>query len=292
VPGVPGISVAFHRGRLVPVSEAIDDLGTPVPLPESPQRVISLVPSLTEAVAMSVPGVLIGATDWCTHPGDLDAQGVVRLGGTKNPNLDAIADLAADLVIANEEENRGPDIEELRRRGVPVYVTDIRTVDQALSSIARLLRLFADADADGAVDTGWLDAAGAAWADPPRYPPVQPGRSARALVPIWRRPWMALGSDTYAGDVLRRLGIDNILADSPQRYPRFDPADPHLAAVDVVVFPDEPYRFHAADGPEAFAHRPYALIDGRSLTWYGPAMVEAPQRLAAALAAVQHSARD
>lgn len=265
------------------MSEAIDDLGGVLTLPERPSRVISLVPSLTEAVAVSVPGVLIGVTDWCTHPDDLDTRGVVRLGGTKNPNLDAIADLSADLVIANEEENREADLAELRRRGVPLYVTDIRTVDQALSSIDRLLRLFEAEDA--AVDIAWLDEAEAAWADPPQYPPAADGTRPRAIVPIWRRPWMALGSDTYAGDVLRRLGVDNLLSQSPERYPRFDPADPHLGDPDLVVLPDEPYAFSAIDGPEAFGQRPCALVDGRSLTWYGPAMVQAPGRLAAALAA-------
>lgn len=272
-------------GRLGGVSDVIDDLGHVLQLPHRPERVISLVPSLTEAVAVSVPGVLVGATDWCTHPADLDAQGVARLGGTKNPNLGAIADLAPDLVIANEEENRLPDLEELRRRDVPLYVTDIRTVDQALSSIGRLLRLFVSGERDGGVDTRWLDAAAAAWADPPSLPGGVEGVRRRAVVPVWRRPWMALGSDTYAGDVLHRLGVDNVLSDSPERYPRFNPSDPVMQSVDMVVMPDEPYAFSATDGPEAFPGRPCAFVDGRSLTWYGPAMVAAPQRLATALAA-------
>lgn len=259
------------------MSEAIDDLGGVLTLPDRPTRVISLVPSLTEAVAASVPGVLLGVTDWCTHPADLDAQGVVRIGGTKNPDLEAIADLAPDLVIANEEENRGADLAELRRRGVPLYVTDIRTVDQALTSLERLLRLFGDE-----ADLTWLTEARAAWADPPRFPAGPDGRPTRALVPIWRRPWMALGRDTYAGDVLRRLGVDNLLATSPERYPRFELAD--VTDADLVVLPDEPYAFSATDGPDAFGPLPCALVDGRSLTWYGPAMVAAPGRLAAALA--------
>ncbi|NDZ97926.1 cobalamin-binding protein, partial [Streptomyces sp. SID10116] len=64
-------------------------------------RVVSLVPSLTEAVAVTVPDVLVGATDWCTHPAGLD---VTRVGGTKNPDVPRIAALAPDLVVANEEE--------------------------------------------------------------------------------------------------------------------------------------------------------------------------------------------
>lgn len=94
---------------------------------------------------------------------------------------------------------------------------------------------------------------------------------------------MALGRDTFAGDVLARLGVDNTLASSPDRYPRFSPGG--VGPVDLVVLPDEPYRFAADDGPEAFPGVPAALVDGRMLTWYGPSMAEAPRVLLAQLRA-------
>jgi hypothetical protein len=94
---------------------------------------------------------------------------------------------------------------------------------------------------------------------------------------------MHLGRDTYAGDVLRRLGVDNVLGDNPQRYPTLAPEQ--LPDVDLVVLPDEPYRFTGTDGPEAFPGAPCALVSGRFLTWYGPAMVEAPGALLASLRA-------
>ena len=91
-----------------------DDRGTLVELPRPPRRVVSLVPSLTEALAVTVPDRLVGATDWCTHPADLD---VARVRGTKNPDRAAIAALAPDLVIANQEENRQLDVQRLRAAG-------------------------------------------------------------------------------------------------------------------------------------------------------------------------------
>jgi hypothetical protein len=97
---------------------------------------------------------------------------------------------------------------------------------------------------------------------------------------------MHVGSDTYAGDVLRRLGVDNVLGDNPERYPTLGLGE--LPRVDLVVLPDEPYQFNAADGPEAFPGTPCALVSGRSLTWYGPAMVEAPQNLLGSLRAALH----
>ncbi|MDT7549133.1 MAG: hypothetical protein QOE84_1527 [Actinomycetota bacterium] len=229
-----------------------------------PRRVVSLVPSLTEAVAVSAPGVLVGATDWCTHPADLDVQ---RVGGTKNPDVAAVIALRPDLVIANEEENRPADLDELAAAGIEVDVTHVRTVDEGITELRRVLAALGVAPA-------WLDEAAEVWGRP------YDGERRTAVVPIWRRPWMALGRDTFAGDLLARLGIDNVLAASAERYPRFDPGS--LPPVDLAVLPDEPYRFAVDDGPEAFAV-PSALVSGRHLTWYGPSLVQARAVLTAEL---------
>lgn len=233
-------------------------------------RVVSLVPSLTEAVAVTAPGLLVGATDWCTHPAGLAAT---RIGGTKNPDVPAILALRPDLVLANEEENREPDLAALRAAGTEVLVTEVRTLDQAFEELDRVL-----VTACGPARPRWLDEAEAAWAAllPPRAP-------RRAIVPVWRRPWMVLGRDTFAGDVLARLGVENVYADHAERYPRIPLDVLRAAGADLVVLPDEPYRFTPDDGPEAFPALPAALVDGRYLTWYGPSLVRAPAALRAAL---------
>jgi ABC-type Fe3+-hydroxamate transport system substrate-binding protein len=237
-------------------------------------RVVSLVPSLTEAVAVTVPGVLAGATDWCSHPAGLD---VTRVGGTKNPALDRITALAPDLVIANEEENRVPDLDALRAAGIEVLVTEVRNVPQAFRELARVL-----AACGAATRPRWLDEAETAWSSPPTYTDRR-----TAVVPIWRRPWMVLGRDTFAGDVLARLGVDNVYATHPERYPRIALEELRETAPGLVVLPDEPYRFTAADGPEAFEGTPCALVSGRHLTWYGPSLTDAPQVIAEALRAAR-----
>lgn len=235
-------------------------------------RVVSLVPSLTEAVATTLPGVLAGATDWCTHPPRLD---VPRIRGTKNPDVERIIALAPDLVVANEEENRAPDLAALRGAGIEVLVTEVRDVPQAFTELDRVVT------ACGARSRPrWLDDAEAAWSALP-----EPEHRTTAIVPVWRRPWMVLGRDTFAGDVLARLGVDHLHADHPERYPRIPLPDLLSARPDLVVLPDEPYRFTATDGPEAFPGVPSALVSGRHLTWYGPSLAEAPRRLGAALRA-------
>lgn len=242
-----------------------DDLGHPVELPEVVGRVVSLVPSLTEALAATCPERLVGATDWCTHPADLSARGVGRVRGTKNPDLPAVAALRPDLVVANKEENRELDVRRMRERGIPVWVTDIETVPAAIGSMRRL---FAEALEVGEPD--WLTAAESAWCGP--VPPA----SARVVVPVWRDPWMVVGRPTFTADLLARAGLEVATAGVQGRYPAVDLGvldDPRVA--DLVLLPDEPYVFTAADGPEAFRHLPTRLVSGRLLTWYGPALVDA-----------------
>jgi ABC-type Fe3+-hydroxamate transport system substrate-binding protein len=231
-------------------------------------RVVSIVPSLTEAIAVTAPGLLVGATDWCTHPADLEVQ---RVRGTKNPDVPAIIELRPDLVVANEEENRESDLDALRAAGIAVNCTVIRSLDEAFTALPEMLA------ACGLDRPRWLDDAERAWAELPR-----PARPQRAVIPIWRRPWMAVGRDTFTGALLARLGVHNVLADDPQRYPRIDPVA--LPEHDLVVLPDEPYLFTAEDGPEAFPGVRSVLVSGRLLTWYGPSLVEAARVLPPLLA--------
>jgi len=242
-----------------------DDTGAFVPVPGSVRRVVSLVPSLTESVAATARGLLVGATDWCTHPSDLE---VTRVRGTKNPRVEQVVELAPDLVLANAEENRSSDLDALREAGLAVWVTYPQTVPEAIDSLGRMLA------ACGLDQPSWLDDAAAVWA-----PPFT-GARRTALVPIWRRPWMAVGSGTFTGDLLARLGVDNVLADHEERYPKVELAG--LPPYQLVVLPDEPYAFSPADGPECF-DVPAACVSGRHLTWYGPSLVVARSLLSAQL---------
>lgn len=234
------------------------------------RRVVSLVPSLTEALAATAPELLAGVTDWCSHPPGLE---VARVRGTKNPDVELIVSLAPDLVIANEEENRAADLAALRAAGLEVLVTEVRTLPQAFTELDRVLTAGC-----GLARPGWLDDAAAAWAE------VRAEFDVRAVVPVWRRPWMVLGRDTFAGAVLAHLGVRNVYGQHAERYPRVPIGELNGSGrADLVVLPDEPYSFTGQDGPEAFPALPAALVSGRFLTWYGPSLTEAPAALAGAL---------
>ena len=171
---------------------------------------VSLVQSLTESIASVRRDLLVGVTDWCTHPADLDVE---RIRGTKNPNVRRIVELAPDLVVANKEENRRTDIEALRAAGVPVWVTVTESVPAALDSLHRLFAAVLRRPAPE-----WLAAADAVWRAGP--PPAR----ARVAIAVWRDPWMVVGADTFTGDLTARLGLANVFDDADGRYPHVDVA--------------------------------------------------------------------
>ena len=202
------------------------------------------------------------------------------MGGTKDVDVDAVAALGPQVVIANTEENRVEDIEALERRGIDVRVTFPKSVADVPGLVSEIAAIV-DADATELLDdlTSALQHAEQA----------RPRTPVAALTLVWRRPWMGLGPDTYADDLLRTCGFANVLAGSDDRYPRLE-VGLHLGP-QVVLLPSEPYAFTADDADavrELAGDAPQHLVDGQLLTWHGARTPDALRRfsdLAAQIAA-------
>ncbi|MBA2730398.1 MAG: ABC transporter substrate-binding protein [Euzebyaceae bacterium] len=239
-------------------------------------RIVSLVPSVTDTLAVLGAGdAVVGVTDYCVCGAPPTAR---RVGGTKNPAVDEIVALAPDVVVANAEENRAADLDALRAAGLDVRVTYPKTVPDVAGLLVELAELI------GADATSLVDELDAATAD---VGPRRPALQIAALTLIWRKPWMGLGPDTYADDLLQRCGLVNVLAGWQDRYPRLDPA--LVLAPEVILLPSEPYAFgendltavHALLGP-----LPHRFVDGQLLTWHGHRTAQALRTFTALATAV------
>jgi ABC-type Fe3+-hydroxamate transport system substrate-binding protein len=230
---------------------------------------VSLVPNLTETLWWwHLADRVVGRTEWCTAPPDA-FPGSVTVRGTKNPDVAAVVDLAPDLVVANEEENRELDVDRLRRAGVAVWVTRVRTVADAGDSLTRLAAALGVADAERDV----TDALARVQATRPAGPPL------RVFVPIWRglppgegrsdETWMGVGPATIAADVLAAAGFEVWPREDGERYPTVGLDDLLAADLDAVLLTDEPYAFGPADAAD-LAGRRVRRIDGTGLFWWGP----------------------
>lgn len=278
---------------------------------QAPQRVVSLVPSLTESLFDLGAGMaVVGVTDYCIHPAGA-LKGLPRLGGPKNPRTDEILALQPDLVLANWEENTRQPIEALQAAGIPVWVTLPLSVRETVDMLHTLATLFRSPAAE--LRVRMLDLT-LDWA----INAAQARVGVRYFCPIWHavtqagQPWwMTFNRRTYCHDLLEVCGGENIFAvrerryplaadlglgspnTSPQhdtRYPRVTLDEIITAQPEVILLPDDPYQFSDNEveqltgwlsaTPAARNGRVHR-VDGSLVTWAGTRVARALQELPA-----------
>jgi ABC-type Fe3+-hydroxamate transport system substrate-binding protein len=247
----------------------------------APNRIVSLVPSLTEALfAFGVGDKVVGRTRYCLWPPRAVGK-VPTVGGTKKVDIRRVLELEPDLIVAVREENTRENIEEFEEAGVPIFVGAPEDVAEAITMLRELADRVEAPQAETVIDPiervyGRLKNGG--------------NREARRVfVPIWKKPYMSVGSDTYVHDVLGTCGGENVCGDAT-RYPIITLEEVEAAQPEVVLLPDEPYpfsaedleEFYALDVPAASSYRIH-LVDGKLLTWYGPRMASSLVQLSALL---------
>ncbi|HEY0253914.1 MAG TPA: helical backbone metal receptor [Kofleriaceae bacterium] len=272
-----------------------DDLGRSILIPGAPRRIVSLVPSDTYTViALGAGDRLVGRTTYCEH------GTAPTVGGTKDFDVEAVIACEPDLVIANQEENARKPLEALAARGIRVFVSLPRTVEQGIAHVARLARILqVGAEGRELVRRSYTV----------QQRPVPEPRM-RAFTPIWMDPLMTLNADTFGSDVLARVGISNAFGERLRlyplaadlgkgeaieqtgrdvRYPRLSLDELTKRDPDALILPDEPHAFSAEDEAVLHAAVPRAKVVrvvGKDLFWYGAWTIDALDRLAVQLAAL------
>ena len=246
----------------------------------TPKRIVSLVPSLTEALfVFGVGERVVGRTRYCLWPPRAVGK-VPTVGGTKKVNVRHVLELEPDLIVAVREENSRENVEKLEESGVPVFVGAPESVEEAIKLLWELAERVEAPDSEavlGPIERVYVRLRNGT------------GRTRRVFVPIWKNPYMSVGSDTYVHDVLKTCGGENVCGNST-RYPIVTLEEVETAQPEVILLPDEPYpfcaedleEFYELDVPAADSNRIH-LVDGKLLTWYGPRMASSLMQLSALL---------
>ncbi len=263
----------------------VDDLGRRVVLARAAARVVSLVPSLTEAVfALGAGDRLVGVTKFCVHPEE--AMAVPSVGGTKRPDVPTVVEMRPDLVLLSSDENRREDAEALEGAGLALFVTEPRKLPDVSSLLRRLGRLLGVEAAGHRVADRIATALSAAERAAPRGRPRP-----RVLTLVWKKPLVTAGPRTYLADLVRRAGGEPVQAPGDlSDWPRIPEKEVARLAPDVVLLPDEPYAFTEEDAGE-WRRRPglprgahVHVVDGQLVTWAGPRVAEGVRLVAGILA--------
>lgn len=227
----------------------------------SPKRVISLVPSQTELLYdLGLNQEIVGITKFCIHPKQWFEK-KDKVGGTKNIHLEKVRSLTPDLIIANKEENNLADIVALKKIA-PVWVSDVRTIDQAYDLIFKFGALFGKEDAAAMLSQEISSVFNSL--NKPKAPKT-------VLYVIWRNPIMVAASDTFIDAMLASLGYVNA-AKHLQRYPELSENEIVQLDPDLIFLSSEPYPFgekHIVDFKRILPTSKILLVNGELFSWYG-----------------------
>jgi ABC-type Fe3+-hydroxamate transport system substrate-binding protein len=241
-----------------------DMMGREVRLPKKPQRIISLVPSITELLAsLELNERVVGITKFCIHPSQWKNT-KVQIGGTKKINRKKIRDLKPDMIIANKEENSIEDIEALSSE-FPVWVTDINSFDDALHAIEWLGELTQSEKQAKRV----IFSIHKAWSAIPLH--TYPIKTCAYL--IWKDPYMTVGQHTYINSILEKIHLKNVIGDA--RYPEITPKELRETNPEILFLSSEPFPFkekHKKELEKLIPSAKLVLVDGEMFSWYGSRM--------------------
>jgi iron complex transport system substrate-binding protein len=264
-------------------------------IPHNPERVVSLVPSLTESMFdLGLGDRIVGITDYCIYP-EKDLARLPRVGGVKDPRVEDIFSLQPDLVLCNQEENSLETVETLQEAGIAVWTTFPKTCRGLIDDLWKMAGIFqSDSVADQVrmleLALEWMEAA------------MIDRESARYFCPLWQTiqpsgmSWITFNQDTYCNDLLHLLGGKNVFEQREKifptltdlhgpdirdrRYPEITLGELNQAGVEYIILPSEPYLFTEKDR-EFFCQRfPSAktiLVDGTLITWTGTRLGKAIQ---------------
>lgn len=244
----------------------IDQMGNEVSFNYPPQRIISLVPSQTELLAdLGLEDRVVGITKFCELPAKWQVE-KTKVGGTKKINFDAIEKLKPDLIIGNKEENEKKEIEKLAET-YPVWMSDITSMEDALAMIDSISDLTDRASKGRLI----IERIKEGFQKLPVF-------KSRVLYLIWRKPWMAAGSETFINTLISKLGLTNVLGDIP-RYPELTAAEIQTLNPDTILLSSEPFPFaekHIAELKVIVPKANVMLVDGQFFSWYGSRLIHVP----------------
>ena len=245
-----------------------DQLNREIIINALPKRIISLVPSQTEMfVYLGLGTSIVGLTKFCVHPKNLIKIKKV-VGGTKTVRLDKIASLSPDLIICNKEENT-QDIVADCSKIAPVWVSDIKSIDDNISMILQLGEIFkipkASQDLVVKIKDKKADFLSFILNKAPK----------KVAYCIWKNPYMVAAADTFIDELISLNNFNNVFSNRKERYPQINVNE--LRGIDLVLLSSEPYPFKEKDLLELKNELQceVRLVDGEYFSWYGSRILEA-----------------
>ena len=189
-----------------------DDTGHEVRLKAPARRIVALAPHIAENLYVAGAGDrLVGTVDYSDHPAE--ARKLPRVGGYSRFDLEAVAALKPDLVLAWESGNNMPQVDKLKALGLPVFVSQPNKIDSVAGELERLGKLAGTEGVAGPAAERFrqrLETLRRANAGKP---------TVRVFYQIWKTPLMTIGGPQIISDAIRLCGGENVFGNLKQMAP-------------------------------------------------------------------------
>jgi len=258
-----------------PARTVTDERDRSVQVPAQPQRIVSLAPSITEVLfALGAGDRIVGVTSYCDYPPE--ARQKTPVGDTLKPSVEKIVALKADLVIISTASQVEASFRKLEELGIPVYVSNPRTIDGVIESIDKLGELI-DAGERAHQLTDELRR---------RITTVEArvaeGTRPSVLVILGTEPLITVGGGSFINDLINRAGARSISAEEKADYPQYSIETVIARQPEIILLQSGGSELSARlrQTPAARSNRVYR-IDDDLLLRPGPRIVDGLEQLAA-----------
>ena len=242
--------------------EYFDQLNREIIIKQTPQRIVSLVPSITYTLSdFDLNENVVGITRFCKFLPYSKKEKTI-IGGTKDIKIDRIKSLKPDIILANKEENTKEIVEQLEKIA-PVFVSDIKNFDDNIDFLERMGKIFNN-EIFAIYFVRQLNKL-------KKTLETEKEHLKKTIYLIWKNPWMTIGGDTYIHDMMKLSGFDNLYKQK-KRYPTTDIEEMKKLNPEVILLSSEPYPFkakHQQELQEIFPETKILLVQGEAFTWFG-----------------------
>lgn len=253
----------------------LDHIGNKIEIHKTPDRVISLVPSLTELLFdLGLGDKIVGRTNFCVEPKGL-VDKIPKVGGTKKINIELVLRLKPDIIVANKEENEKEQILELQKL-VPVWVSEIFSIENNNDLIEKLGLIFNVNEEAQKIISNILEKKEifSNKISQSKY------YKKKVLYFIWRKPYMVAGENTFINSMLQLCSFNNLAKEiaNSSRYPIVMVENLSCVSADLVLLSTEPYPFkekHIQEFKELFPSSEIIIVRGDYFSWYGSRLLKA-----------------
>lgn len=203
-------------------------------LPATPERIVSLAPSMTEILfALGLGDRIVGVTTFCDRPEE--AREKPKIGGMSNPSLEAVISLRPDIVMMTTDGNPREFEERLRALGVRTYVFVVRQISELPRGI-REMGAFLEVPERAEALAKDIEKAMATVPAEERKSKFRDSIPVdfKALFIVWPEPLIVAGPGTAIDDALSVLGATNIASDAKTTYPKYSVEEVIRRGPDVI----------------------------------------------------------